>query len=185
MKIRLPVTAAAVSAAIIFLFVLAISPATAATVTVDLSTAVLTGGASLIANNTRISFDPNAAGTATLSFPSVPGEPSSIDVNGQTNSSSSFFNFSIDKGNGVFVPLASSINFGNGFNTITLPSFIDLGTTDRLMITNGGTGNIGGQIAGLGVTLVPLPPAIALFVSGLGGMFLLGRRRKRKAIATA
>src|SRR5262249_40602247 len=79
-----------------------------------------------------------------------------------------------------FVSLASSINFGSGFNTITLPLFIDLGTTDRLQITNSGTANIGGQIAGLSVDVVPLPPAIALFVSGLVGMFLLGWRGRAR-----
>jgi hypothetical protein len=180
-----PFSVSALSAAVISLSLLAISPATASTVTVDLSTAVLTGGASLIANNTRISFAPNAVGTATLSFPSVPGEPSSIDVTGQTNSSSSFFDFSIDKGNGVFVPLETGVNFGSGFNTITLASFIDLGTTDRLMITNSGTGNIGGQISALGVTLVPLPAALPLFATGLGALGLIGWRRKKKAAAVA
>src|SRR5262249_12736328 len=176
---RFPFSAGALSAAVIALSLVAVSPARSATVTVDLSTAVLTGGASFIAGGSRISFAPNATGTATLSFPSIPGEILSIDVTGQTNSSSSFFDFSIDKGNGVFVSLASSINFGSGFNTITLPSFIDLGTTDRLQITNSGTANIGGQISGVAVGVVgviPLPPAIALFVSGLVGMFLLGWR---------
>jgi len=185
MKRRFSVGAGALSAAVVALSLVTVSPARSATVTVDLSTAVLTGGASFIAGGSRISFAPNATGTATVSFPSIPGEPSSIDVTGQTNSSTSFFDFAIDKGNGVFVSLASGINFGSGFNTITLPSFIDVGTTDRLQISNSGTGNIGGQIAGLGVTLVPLPPAIALFATGLGGMFLVGRRRKRKVIATA
>jgi hypothetical protein len=91
----------------------------------------------------------------------------------------------IDQGNGTFVSLASNVNFGSGFNTITLPSFIDLGTSDLLRIVNGGTGNSGGQISGVAVSSVPLPSAIGLFASGLGGIFLLGRRRKRKAIVTA
>jgi len=173
-----------VYAAVITLSLSQVSPATSATTTLDLSTAVLTGGASLIAGGSRIMFDPNTAGqTATLSFGSVPGAPLSIDVTGQNNSSASFFNFLIDRGDGAFVSLASNINFGNGFNTITLPSFVDLGATDQLRIVNGGTGNSGGQIAGVAVTIIPLPSAIALFVSGLGGVFLLSRRRKRKAIA--
>ena len=103
-------------------------------------------------------------------------------MTGQSNANS-FFNFFIDPGDGTFVSLASNINFGNGFNTITLPSFIDLGTTDFLRIVNGGT-NSGGQISGVAVNAVPLPSAIMLFVSGLAGMFLFGRW-KRKAIATA
>ena len=76
-------------------------------------------------------MDPNTAGEmATLSFASVSGQQYSISVTGENDSSASFFNFLIDKGNGTFVSLASNVNFGSGFNTITLPSFIDLGTSD-------------------------------------------------------
>ena len=143
----------------------------------------------MIAGGSRIKFDPNTAGEmATLAFASVTGQQVSISVTGQNDSSASFFDFLIDKGNGTFVSLANNINFGSGFNTITLPSFIDLGTTDLLRIVNGGTGNSGGQITGVdaggAISSVPLPPAIALFVSGLGGLFFLARR-KRKAIAKA
>lgn len=156
------------------------------TVTLDLSTAGLAGGASLIGGGSKIKLDPNTAGEmATLSFASVSGQQYSISVTGENDSSASFFNFLIDKGNGTFVSLASNVNFGSGFNTITLPSFIDLGTSDLLRIVNGGTGNSRGQISGVAVSSVPLPSAIGLFASGLGGIFLLGRRRKRKAIVTA
>lgn len=103
-------------------------------------------------------------------------------MTGQSNPNS-FFNFLIDAGTGTFVSLASNINFGSGFNTITLPSFVDAGTIDRLQIVNGGT-NSGGQISGAAVNVVPVPSAIMLFMSGLAGMFLVGRR-KRKAIVTA
>jgi hypothetical protein len=152
------------------------------TVTLDLSTAGLAGGASLIGGGSKIKLDPNTAGEmATLSFASVSGQQYSISVTGENDSSASFFNFLID----TFVSLASNVNFGSGFNTITLPSFIDLGTSDLLRIVNGGTGNSGGQISGVAVSSVPLPSAIGLFASGLGGIFLLGRRRKRKAIVTA
>jgi hypothetical protein len=179
MKKSSSVTAGAVSIAAITLSLLAVSPATA--VTLDLASAVLTGGATLSGNS--IKFDANTAGeTATFSFASVPGELLSINVTGQNNSSS-FFNFLIDAGNGIFVSLASNINFGSGFNTITLPSFVDAGTIDRLQIVNGGT-NSGGQISGVAVNVVPLPAAIMLFMSGLAGMFLVGRR-KRKVTATA
>jgi hypothetical protein len=179
MKKSSSVTAGAVSIAAITLSLLAVSPATA--VTLDLASAVLTGGATLSGNS--IKFDANTAGeTATFSFASVPGELLSINVTGQNNSSS-FFNFLIDAGNGIFVSLASNINFGSGFNTITLPSFVDAGTIDRLQIVNGGT-NSGGQISGAAVNVVPLPAAIMLFMSGLAGMFLVGRR-KRKVTATA
>lgn len=173
------VTAGAVSVAAITLSLLAVSPATA--VTLDLGSAVLTGGATL--SGTSIKFDAQTAGeTATFSFASVAGELLSIAVTGQSNANS-FFDFLIDAGNGTFVSLASNINFGSGFNTITLPSFVDVGTTDFLRIVNGGT-NSGGQISGVAVNAVPLPAAIMLFVSGLAGMFLFGRR-KRKATATA
>ena len=152
------------------------------TVTLDLSTAELAGGASLIGGGSKIKLDPNTAGEmATVSFASVSGQQYSISVTGENDSSASFFNFLID----TFVSLASNVNFGSGFNTITLPSFIDLGTSDLLRIVNGGTGNSRGQISGVAVSSVPLPSAIGLFASGLGGIFLLGRRRKRKAIVTA
>src|SRR4051794_40132648 len=158
--------------------------------TVDLNTAVLTGGASLIAGGSRIMFDPNIAGeTATFTLPSIPGTQYSIQVTGQNNQSSSFFQFLVDPdGSGTasgFVPLGSNVNFGNGFNTITLATFTDLGTSDFFRIINGGTGNSGGQISGLSITAVPLPAALPLFAAGAGVLGLLGRRRMRKAPATA
>src|SRR3954447_4384165 len=111
--------------------------------TVPLDSAILTGGASLIANDGRIKFDPNIAGeTATFTLPSIPGTQYSIQVTGQNNQSSSFFQFLIDPdGPGTangFVQLGSNVNFGNGFNTITLPTFTDLGAFDFFRIVNGG-----------------------------------------------
>jgi hypothetical protein len=161
--------------------------------TVPLDSAILTGGASLIANDGRIKFDPNIAGeTATFTLPSIQGAQYSIQVTGQNNQSSSFFQFLIDPdGPGMasgFVPLASNVNFGSGFNTITLPTFTDLGTSDFFRIVNGGTGNSEGQISGVSITQVssvPLPAALPLFAAGLGVLGLLGRRRKRKATAPA
>ena len=158
--------------------------------TVDLNTTVLTGGASLIAGGSRIMFDPNIAGEiATFTLPSIPGTQYSIQVTGHNDQSSSFFQFLVDPdGPGTlsgFIPLSSNVNFGSGFNTITLATFIDLGTSDFFRIINGGTGNSGGQISGLSITAVPIPAALPLFGAGLGVLGLLGWRRKRKAAATA
>jgi hypothetical protein len=159
--------------------------------TVPIDSAVLTGGASFIANDGRIKFDPNIAGeTATFTLPSIPGTQYSIQVTGQNNQSSSFFQFLIDPdGSGTasgFVQLGSNINFGNGFNTITLPTFTDLGNLDFFRIINGGTGsNSEGQISGVSITAVPLPAAILLFGAGLGMLGLLGRGKKRKTTATS
>jgi hypothetical protein len=157
--------------------------------TVDLNTAILTGGASFIANEGRIKFDPNIPGeTATFTLPSIPGTQYSIQVTGQNNQSSSFFQFLVDPdglGPSGFIQLGNTVNFGSGFNTITLATFTDLGTSDFFRIINGGTGNSEGQISGISINAVPLPAALPLFGAGLGLLGLLGRRRKWKASATA
>jgi hypothetical protein len=154
--------------------------------TVDLNTASLTGGASFIAGGSRIMFDPNIAGeTATFTIPSIPGTQYSIQVTGQNNQSSSFFQFLVDPdglGPSGFIQLGNNVNFGNGFNTITLATFIDLGTSDFFRIINGGTGNSGGQISGLSITAVPVPAALPLFAAGLGIVTFLARRKKTTAL---
>jgi hypothetical protein len=68
---------------------LAASPSSYAnTINLDLSTAVLSGGDSLIAGGTRIKFDPNTVGeTATFTLTSVPGTQYSFSVTGQCPSS--------------------------------------------------------------------------------------------------
>jgi hypothetical protein len=83
-------------------------------------------------------FDPNIAGeTATFTLPSIPGTQYSIQVTGQNNQSSSLFQFLVDPdglGPSGFIQLGNNVNFGNGFNTITLATFTDLGTSDFFRI---------------------------------------------------
>jgi hypothetical protein len=171
----------------------AASPAShAATITLDLSTAVFTGGAGTIAGGDRIKFDPNQAGeTATFTLASIPGTQYVISVTGQTNQSSSFVQFFIDAdgpGAGVgFVQLGGNINFGSGFNTITLPAFTDLGTSDFFRIINGGTGNSEAQISGITVTSIAAVPGPIVgaglpgMVMACGGILALARRRRKAA----
>jgi hypothetical protein len=67
----------------------------------------------------------------------------------------------------------------SGCGTITAPTFI----ADVGMPNGGATGTIG--FSEVGITATPVPGALPLFLSGLGGLGLLGWRRKRKAQAVA
>jgi hypothetical protein len=171
---------------------LGVTVAQADTINLDLSTAVLAGGAGFIAGNSKIKFDPNVINeTATFTIPSVVGTQYSIDVTGQSNSSTSFVQFLIDAdgpGPGGFTQIGANVNFGSGFNTITLPAFTDLGTSDFLRIVNGGTGNTEAQISAISLNSVAVPgPVVGAGLPGLiaacGGLLALGRRRKNKALA--
>jgi hypothetical protein len=153
--------------------------------------AVFTGGAGTIAGGSKIKFDPNTPGeTATFTLASVPGTQYVIEVTGQNNQSSSFFQFLVDAdghGPGGFAQLGSNVNFGSGFNTITLPAFTDLGTSDFFRIVNGGTGNSEGQISNITVDPIAVPgPSAGAGLPGLilagAGLLALARRRRKLVV---
>jgi hypothetical protein len=173
----------------ISIYALAVQPAAADSITLDLTTAVFTGGAGTIAGGSKIKFDPNTPGeTATFTLASIQGAQYAyvIMVTGQNNQSSSFFQFLVDAANG-FAQLGSNENFGSDFNTITLPAFTATGTSEFFRIVNGGTGE--GQISDITVTsigAVPGPIAGAglpgLILAG-AGLLALARRRRRQLVA--
>ena len=68
------------------------SPARA--ITLDLSEAVLAGGAEF--KGTNIKFAPNQSGSATFTFDSVPNQQYVITVTGHNDNSTSYFNFFVD-----------------------------------------------------------------------------------------
>ena len=172
--------------AVAFTLGLGISPASA--VPLDISAAVLTGGASFIGGDTKIKFAPNESGTATFTFDSVPNQEYVITITGSSNNSTSFFNFFIDPdgpGGAPEVQLGADYSLQPGFVTIALPSFIDVGTVDYFRIVSGGTGqNISGQIDVVDVSIAAVPgPMVGAGLPGLlmalGGIIVWRRRRNQ------
>jgi len=163
-------------------------PAAAGAITIDLSQADLVGGASLIGGGSKIKFDSQVSGeSATFTLPSIPGQEYSIQVTGHSDASSSFFQFLIDAdgpGPGGFVQLGQNLNFGSGFQTVMLPTFINVGSSDFFRIVNGGAGNTAGQITGLSLLAVPGPimgAGLPGLLAACGALLLFARRRQRRA----
>jgi hypothetical protein len=168
----------------------AASPAAHA-VTIDISTAILSGGAKFQDDDSKIKFAPNEIGQADFTLDSVPGTQYVISVTGQNNQSQSFFQFFIDAdgpGAGGFVQLGGNINFGSGFNTIALLPFTDIGNTDFFRIVSGGTGNTEGHIdalSSISINQVPGPIAgagLPGLVLACGGLIAFARRRRQQMV---
>ncbi|MBK3665320.1 hypothetical protein JJE66_29325 [Bradyrhizobium diazoefficiens] len=154
-------------------------------VTLDLTQATLTGDVKL--KQSKLIFGNNDGQADFNNLSSVVNQQYAITVTGHSDSSTSFFNFFIDRdgaGPGGFEQLGGDYSFSPGFISITLPWFIDLASTDYFRIVNGGTrNNQAGQIdiVDVSVQAVPGPvvgaglPGILMAVAGLFGW--LRRRR--------
>jgi hypothetical protein len=112
--------------------------------------------------------------------------------NGYSNSPFKYFTDAIaaDCGPGGSATCGSTVSFnitdfqGFGFATETFNGLSILAAVDILLADGSGTGAVG--IAGVltptpfEVSNVPIPGALPLFVSGLGGLWWLSRQRKKK-----
>ena len=165
---------------------LASAPAYA--VSLNLADASLTGDVKLKGGKLIFGNDDGRADWNNL--PSVIGQQYEITITGHSDSSTSFFNFLIDRdgaGAGGFEQLGGDYHFFPGFISITLPTFIDLASTDYFRIVNGGDkNNQAGQIDIVDVSIRAVPGPIA--GAGLPGVLmavagLYGWVRRRRPVA--
>jgi hypothetical protein len=174
-----------IAAVIAFGIGLMTSPAYA--VSLDISNAVLSGGANY--NGGKIHFP----GTAVFDLDLTANQQYTISVTGHTNDSDSFFNFFFDPDGAGGTPeylLVGNLSFEQGHPTFSLPSFT-AGVDNFLRITSDGTNrNFHGQIEAVGVAVnaAPVPgPVVGAGLPGLlmtlGGFVAWRRRRNRTAAA--
>lgn len=152
-----------------------------------ISDADLSDGANLIGGGTKIKFP----GTAVFDLNLTANQQYTITVTGQTNNSDSFFNFFIDPdgpGGLAETQLGGNFSFGNGFGTLSLPSFTASGD-DFLRISSFGTkDNFKGQIEGVSIAFNAAPVPGPLVGAGLPGLVmalggLIAWRRRRAQVA--
>lgn len=180
-------------AAIALALLIGLATSSAHAVSLTIGDADLTGGASFIGGGDKIKFAPKNTGSAIFALNTVSGQEYTISVNGHNDDSTSFFNFFIDPDGIGGLPefqLGGNFNFQPGFITLSLPSFVAIGSNEFLRITSGGTGNIAGQIDAVGISTnaAPVPgPIVGAGLPGLvmalGGFVAWRRRRNQTAVA--
>jgi len=86
-------------------------------------------------------------------------------------------------------PIGNPTNNGNGFADFTLNTVAPFAATDQVLFhavwNNASDGGESFFIVPAGVSQIPIPGALPLFATGLGGLGLLTWRRKKKAASLA
>jgi hypothetical protein len=133
-------------------------------------------------------------GTPGASLFSVTGVTPTQTDTGQNQNGAEIFQFSFDLSPGLVVPTGTTEFFSVLEASPTSAPFnfvwsFSAQTAGAVATTNGGTTwlplseNQAFTLSNVPVSNVPLPAALPLFATGLAGLGLLGRRRKRKDIA--